>query len=288
MNDLFLKWPAQLLALNFYSKLLLIAGVLALTCAFRSFRNPLLQKAGALGVFATSYLVGFLLTGSRILGSILAASWLLLPWLDLLTRVRRFSLPVDWSLRHKSPPNSETFPALRELTDEVEGEGFEHLDDSGWENDEFEQFFRLFYKPDERLQAAICLVDQHDIAFYYVRVFCRGADGVLWNTWNYPFSYNFKLSPKWRVKTIRGDLSFLEILEQHRQFLARNGVSTGELAELDPDQAQDEIQKDVRAEITHNVAAGVLKRDASGAVRYSWRGLFFLWFQFLRDLVRLS
>jgi hypothetical protein len=44
----------------------------------------------------------------------------------------------------------------------------------------------------------------------------------------------------------------------------------------------------LRAQIAHNLAIGVLKMDAGGAVRYSWRGMMFIWLQFLRDLVRLS
>jgi hypothetical protein len=32
----------------------------------------------------------------------------------------------------------------------------------------------------------------------------------------------------------------------------------------------------------------VLVQSTEGEVRYSWRGLFYLWFQFLRDLVRFS
>jgi hypothetical protein len=32
----------------------------------------------------------------------------------------------------------------------------------------------------------------------------------------------------------------------------------------------------------------VLKRNDAGQVRYSWRGMFFIWCQFLRDLVRLG
>ena len=37
-----------------------------------------------------------------------------------------------------------------------------------------------------------------------------------------------------------------------------------------------------------HLAYGVLVQSTESEVRYSWRGLFYLWFQFLRDLVRLS
>ena len=35
------------------------------------------------------------------------------------------------------------------------------------------------------------------------------------------------------------------------------------------------------------VHSGVLKQTAAGDVKYSWRGMFYLWCQFLVDLVRL-
>jgi hypothetical protein len=270
------------------SNFLLILGVFTLTLAFRSFRSPLLQKFGALGIFATSFLLGWLFTGWWQVGACLAASWLFLPWLDLLTRIRKLNLPLERQLRHKAPPNAHSFPALGELTEEVEGEAFEHVDDSGWDWDDYQQFFRLFYKADERMQAAICLVDQQDVAFYFLSVSSRAKDGIIWTTWNYPFSYSLKLAPQWRVKRLRGDRSFLQILESHRQFLLQNGVGMDQIEALDPAHIQEEIQKDLRAQIAHNLAKGVLTADSGGSVRYSWRGLFYLWFQFLRDLVRLG
>ncbi len=270
------------------SDFLLILGVLALTLALRSFRHPVLQKLGALGIFATSFLLGWLFTGSWLVGLCLSASWLLLPWLDLLTRIRKLTLPLDRNLRHKAPPNSHSFPALGELTEEVEGEAFEHVDDSGWDWDEYQQFFRLFYKGDERMQAAICLVDQQDVAFYYLSISSRAKDGIIWTTWNYPFSYSLQLAPQWRVRRLRGDLSFLQLLENHRHYLHQHGIGIDQLEELDPGTIQEEIQKDLRTQISHNVATGVLTKESGGGVRYSWRGVFYLWIQFMRDLVRLS
>jgi hypothetical protein len=208
--------------------------------------------------------------------------------LEILTRVRRLKLPLEKSLRHKTPPNSETFPALNEITEEIEGEQFEHTNDAGWDWEDYAQFFRIFYKASERTQTAICLIDQRDVAFFYLSISSRAKDGTIWTTWNYPFSYSLKLVPQWRVNRLRGDQTFLQIYESHRQFLNQNRVRLDDLEELDAEQIQEEIQKDLRAQITHNIAAGVLKQNAAGEIRYSWRGMIFIWFQFLRDLVRLS
>src|ERR1051325_10754958 len=115
------------------SDFLLILGVAVLSFSLRSFYHPVLRKLGALGVLATSFLVGWRLSGFWQIGVFCASSWLLLPWLEILTRVRKLTLPLEKNLRHKTPPNSEAFPALHEITEEIEGEQFEHVDDVGWD-----------------------------------------------------------------------------------------------------------------------------------------------------------
>lgn len=270
------------------ANLLLILGVAALSLSLRSYGHLLLQKLGAVGILATSFLIGWLLSGYWVVGLVCASSWLLLPWLELLTRVRRLTLPVEKNLRHKAPPRAEIFPALDDLTAEVEGEGFEHVEDAGWDWEGYQQFFRLSYKAADRTQAAICFIDQHDLAFYYLSISSRAKDGRIWTTWNYPFSYSLRLVPLWRVNRLRGDKTFFEIHASHKNFLSRNGVHLDDLEVLNPEKIQEEIQKDLRAQVAHNLASGVLTQDSAGAVRYSWRGLFFIWGQFLRDLMRLG
>lgn len=267
---------------------LFILGIAVLSMALRSYSSVLAQKLGAFGILVTSFLLGYLLTGNVAVGVVCAASWLLLPWLELLTRIRKLRLPLEKNLRHKSPPSRELFPVLPELTEEVEDERFDYVDDAGWDWDDYQQFFRLFYKPNEKTQAIICLVDQDNIAFYYLSLSSRAKDGKIWTTWNYPFSYSLKLAPQWKINRMRADQSFLEMCESHRDWLRRNDVGIETLEELDPDKIQAEMQKDLRAQIAHNLATGVLTQTAEGQIRYSWRGLFFIWFQFLRDLVRLS
>ena len=271
------------------SRLLVISGTVALSLSLRTVPSAVLRKIGALGILATSFLIGWLLSeGNVAVGIFCASSWLLLPWLEILTRVRKLTLPLEKNLRHKAPPRSEAFPALEEITGEVEGEGFEHVEDAGWDWQQYAQFFRLFYKPADRAQSAICLIDQHDVAFYYLSISSRAKDGTIWTTWNYPFSYSLKLVPQWRVNRLRGDQTFLQMYASHRHFLDMNRVRLADLAELDPETIQHDIQKDLRAQITHNIAAGILTQSATGEIRYSWRGMFFIWMQFLRDLVRLS
>lgn len=270
------------------SDLFLVLGVAVLSMALRSFAHPLLHKLGSFCVLGTSFLIGFLFTGYWQAGVICAGSWLLLPWLEILTRVRHLRLPTAKLLRHRSPPSHELFPALDHLTTELEEEGFEYVDDAGWDWDQQRQFFRLFYKADERLQAAVCLVDQEGLAFYYLSISSRGKGGTTWTTWNYPFSYSMKLAPALHLNRLRGDCGVLDLLASHRLFLRKAGASRDQLVASEPEEIQSEIQHDLEVQIAHNISAGLLLPSDEGTVRYSWRGLLFIWVQFLRDFVRLS
>lgn len=271
------------------SPILFILGLITLSMALRSFYNPVMQKLGALGIFAASYFGGYFLGGRSVtLGLMCASTWLLLPWLEILTRVRHLRIPREKQLSHQPPPPSGLFPDLEEITSEIEEEKFEHVEDTGWDWEDYRQFFRLFYKQEERAQAAICLVDQEDMAFYYMSVSSRAKDGTVWTTWNYPFGNSLKPVPQLKVNRAKAGDTFLQIYESHKAFLKEHGVEIAGLEELTGDRIQDEIQNDLQAQLAHNIAQGVLTEAGEGKIRYSWRGLFFIWVQFLRDLVRLS
>lgn len=269
-------------------EILIIAGVFVLSLALRTTRSMLMQKLAVIGFLATSFLIGWLSSDSIVLGILFASFWLVWPWYELITRVRKIAMPVDNSLRHKAPPHREFFPALDDLTSEIELEGFEHLEDLGREWDETRQFFRIFHKADERIQAAICLVEQEHFPFYYLRLISRADDGTIYTTWNYPFSLILKLSPEWRMNRESGEKSFLQLLDSHRAFLEKHGVQTTDLRNSEPEQLADQFQSEQRAQIAHNLTSGILQKSEDGAIRYTWRGLFYIWLQLLRDFVRFN
>jgi hypothetical protein len=267
--------------------LLLTLGVAVLSVGLRTFHNSYAQKAGALGILAATFLGFYFATDNWMWGLIAALAWLFLPWLEILTRIRALRLPKEKQLRPKSPPSSDTFPALSEITREIEDEGFVYVSDAGWDWEDYRQFFRLFYREEDRAQAAICLNEQRDFSFYYLRISSRTKDGAVWTTWNYPLSYGLKLSPAFRINRQRPDRSFWQLDQSHREFLRRNKVDPAEIEPLDEEQIQTDIEKDLRDQIAHNIHKGVLKQTAAGDVKYSWRGMIYLWCQFLVDLVRL-
>jgi len=267
--------------------LFLILGVAVLSVALRSFQNPFSQKAGAVGILVASFLLVYFLTNSYLWGAVAAASWFFLPWVEILTRIRTLRLPKEKQLRPKSAPSADTFPNLNEITQEIENEGFGHMTDAGWDWEDYRQFFRLFYKNEDRAQATICLNEQHDLSFYYLRISSRAKNGVIWTTWNYPLSYGLKLTPQFRINRQRPDQSFWQLYQSHREFLRRNSVEINAIDELDEERIEKEMENDLRDQIAHNIKRGVLKQTAAGDVKYSWRGMIYLWCQFLLDLVRL-
>src|SRR3954453_7703816 len=267
--------------------LLLTLGVAVLSVGLRTFHNSYAQKAGALGILAATFLAVFFATDHWIWGLVAALSWLFLPWLEILTRIRALRLPKEKQLRPKSPPNSEVFPTFNDITREITNEGFVHVNDAGWDWEDYRQFFCLFYKEEDRAQATICLNEQNDLSFYYPRISSRANDGTIWTTWNYPLSYGLKLTPQFRINRQRPDQSFWQLYQSHKEFLRQNQVETSVIDSMDEDRIELEVENDLRDQIAHNIKKGVLKPTPEGEVKYSWRGMVYLWCQFLLDLVRL-
>src|SRR3712207_8752675 len=50
---------------------------------------------------------------------------------------------------HDALPISEAFPTLNDITREIENENFAHVQDAGWDWEDYKQFFRLFYRSEE-------------------------------------------------------------------------------------------------------------------------------------------
>src|ERR1700741_3145199 len=267
--------------------LFLTLGVAALSVALRSYQTAFAQKAGAIGILVSTFLAVYFVSGNWIAGLAAALAWFFLPWLEILTRIRALRLPREKALRPKSPPSPDVFPTLDEISAEIHNEGFAHITDAGWDWEDYRQFFRLFYKEEDRAQATICLNEQHDLAFYYLRISSRAKSGTIWITWNYPLSYGLKLTPQYRINRQRPDQTFWQLYQSHRAFLRKHNVQIDAIEALDEERIEQEMERKLREQIAHNILKGVLKPTPEGDVKYSWRGMIFLWCQFLLDLVRL-
>lgn len=267
-------------------EVMIVAGVGVLSAALRSFQSPVFFRIGTLGFVLTSFLAGWLIGGNVWTGLAFASTWFLLPWLEILTRIRKLRLPLDRSIDSCAPPTRAAFPAFPELSEEMEAGGFDYVEDACWTHENTRQFYRLFRSRDRKTAGSICLVEQAEFSFYYIVLRSRTKDGRLLITWNYPFSYGLYQMPDTVLNRATGEKSIGDMLAMHREVLEKTaGV---DIFSLEEQSLRSDIQKDLRDQLNHNLACGILKKEGDSMIRYTVRGMFFLWFQFLRDFVRFS
>ncbi len=265
--------------------LLLLCGLVVLTAAFFTYDHPLARKAAFACVALTTFAAGYLPGRNLWAGLACLSVWLLLPWLEILLRVRKLRLPLENFLREMPPPSEEA-SSLEGMTREAEAAGFLHAIDLGWEMENYRQFLRVFCSAPLRAEATIIRVEQGPLNFEFWSVTSRAADGSVFRTWTSPVSPGLLEPPNLRVNRIPGAVGFREVLRLHEEFLERLQVAPENL--LDPVAAEIRagLEADLAAQIAYNLRCGVLRRLDGGFGCYAWRGMFYLWFQFLRDIFR--
>jgi len=272
----------------FMRELLFVIGLVVLAVALRCCRHAMARKLGALALLAASFFALYYLFDSLLAGAMGAAAWFLLPWVELLTRIRRLRLPLENRLQFRTAPSDSFFPNAAEAISAMEEDGFEHAADSGWEWAGMKQFFRIFWNPEERAIATVCLCEQDDVAFAFISVTSRDESGITFRTTNFPFSPTLKCGPDvvWNHVPCERNC-FHQILKDHHSFLRRRHVPSEHLQVPDPDEIEHDIEGEMRRQIDHNLDIGIIRLTGDGHFRYSGRGLVFLWFQFIKDMVRL-
>lgn len=266
---------------------LIILGLGAMAFALRSSRTWWLRKFGAITILAASFLLFYYLTGSVTIGALGIIAWAFLPWIELLTRIRRMRLPIENRLSKASAPDPEFFPNAPQAAAAMEDEGFEHITDCGWEWDGMHQFFRLYWNPEERSVAAVCLCEQSDVAFAFITITSHDSDGRIWRTTNFPFAPTLRCAPSVRWNHLPCSQNcFHQILGNHQAFLAKQKVPRDNLRVPDPDEIEQSIEGEMRKQIEYNLTTGIIHATDDGFFRYSARGLFFLWGQFVKDMLR--
>ncbi len=267
---------------------LIVIGLFVFAVALRTARRGVMRKLGALMFLVASFFLGWFVTGNVWVAAGVASLWFFLPWIELLTRIRRMRLPLNNRLRHRKAPDPSFFPNAVEAASAMEEAGFEHVSDCGWEWAGMQQFFRLFWHPEERAVAAVCLCEQSDVAFAFISVTSHDRQGNMWRTTNFPFSPTLKCPPEVRWHHVPCERNcFHQILEDHRGYLERSKVTMDQLWMPDPEGLEDGIEKEMRQQVEHNLAAGIIRLTGDGHFEYSKRGLVFLWGQFVKDMVRL-
>jgi len=266
---------------------LIVIGLLVLAVALRTARTVGLRKLGALTFLGASFCLFYFITESLLAGLMGVLLWLFLPWIELLTRIRRMRLPIENRLTHRALPNPSFFPNATEAAAAMEEAGFEHVSDCGWEWDGMHQFFRLFWHPEERAVAAVCLCEQSDVAFAFVSITSHDSDGHIWRTTNFPFAPTLRCPPDVRWNHVPcGRNCFHQMLRDHQSYLSRAKVSPERLRVPDPEEIEASIESEMRRQLDHNLHTGIIRLTGDGHFQYSKRGLFFLWGQFIKDMVR--
>lgn len=268
--------------------LLIIAGLVVFGYACRTFENRYIAKLGWISMLAATYVGGYWLSGSHAGGAASLSLWFVLPWIDIMSRVRHLRFPLKNEIAHRFPPSRDVFPELGDLTTEIEEVDFVEAENAGWRWEEMDHYMRLFYNTKLRTQAAITLAQQEEFAVSYVSVTSRTPDGRAFISSNYPFSFTMKFGPEQALNRYIEAESFEDLLASHQEFLSSHGLKVEDLAEMDAQTLSDALEQDMQAQIKHNVRVGVLEPVGEEDVfRYSWRGCWFLWIQVVKDMLRV-
>ena len=269
-------------------QILYVAALAVFGIGCRTFENRLIAKLGSVALLGTLYLSGYYLTdGQHVGGMLFIGAWLLLPWMEILFRVRRLRFPMKNTVTHRFPPSREIFPDLNELTREAEGAGFTQVGDTGWMWNETEHFMRLFYHEESCAQASVALARQDGLGFSYVSITSRAKAGTVYTTTNYPFPSVMKQVPRHVVNRQEDAESFEDLMQSHQELLKELNVGLEDLAQQDTELLHAYIQRDLNLQVDHNLTEGLIVKSGEAEFRYSWRGCFYLYWQVLKDMVRV-
>ena len=267
---------------------LIVLSTLIVGFALRSCRTIFLRKLGALTFLLSSALVCYFVCGcwwAGVLGLIL---WFFIPWIDLLSRVRHLRLPKDNRLNFKTPPKEDYFPNAARMIEEIEEANFAHVADRGWSWAGMQQYYRIFWHPEARAMASVCLCEHDNVAFAFATICCRAADGQNVHTTNYPFSPMLKHAPESSWLHLPCEKNrFPMVFHDHEIHLEKLKLTENDLKIPDPDEIIEAIEAEMRRQIEFNVEQGVITSADEKTFRYSRRGLFFLWKQSVKDMIRL-
>ena len=83
---------------TFLQQIFYVAAAVVFAIACRSFENRFIQKLGWLSLLAASYLSGYFLTGTHVGGGIFIGAWFMMPWLEIIFRVRKLRFRINLRL----------------------------------------------------------------------------------------------------------------------------------------------------------------------------------------------
>ncbi len=265
----------------------IVLGLLFIAVALRTSRRFWLRKMGALILLAASALFFYFVTGSIVCSLLGILVWVLLPWVELLTRVRGLRFPLDHRLHGQRVPNHAFFPNAALTLETMERENFRHQIDCSLSWLGTVQHHRLFVQEDARAVATLCLCEKSDVVFAFVVIASIAENGHIYRTTNFPFAPQLKNPPTLHWNHLPcTKLCFRQIWQHHREFLQRHGVSQS-LVVQDREHLDALIETQMEAVVEYNMEQGIIDLCQDGHFAYTFRGMIFLWGQFIKDMIRL-
>ena len=267
--------------------LLYLAALVVFALGCRTFESRWIQKAGWVALLVASYLLGWWLTGSHVAGSMSVLIWFLLPGFEIATKVRSLRFPLRQQVKGRFAPSNEVFPQLNELTDELEACGYEVIEDAGWTSQDIDHFVRLFYHAERRIQAAISLSFQGEMGVSYVSLTTRFEDGSIFSTTSFPHPPTMEFTSDHVVNRLTEVESVAALDQKHRELLKQKGLRIEKTLELDTEQMTKLMEEEMGQQVDHNLKRGLIEKASETEFRYSWRGCLFLWFQMVKEMIRI-
>ncbi len=231
----------------------------------------------------------YFLTGKIGWSIFVLLGWILIPLAEILILLRKLRVPHDRQLRDALPPTAE-FPTLREITREYEELGFQKVDDCDLAPHFHETYYRLFHHPQFHAYGVIGLISQGEMGFSFHCFFSEEPSGKLWLTWDYPLTYGLKIPPLIAIYRTSETDSIAELWQDHQSFLKINEVDESSLLKTSTvAEIRERLSRLFKIQLDFNVQEGILFPEISedlNHLRYSWRGIWFVTRQMIRDLVR--
>ncbi|MBK1791301.1 hypothetical protein [Persicirhabdus sediminis] len=268
---------------------LIIIAVIILAVALRSSRTCTVRKLGAITFLIATGLAGYYISENIWIGMVSPLLWFMLPWVELLTRIRSLRMPLENKLKPKMSPDISLYPEAHQAIKVLEDAGFEHVRACGWDWGDMKQVFELYWNPEERTVAQVCLCEQSHVTFSYLSMSSKDVTKGIWRTTNYPFSQTLKPTSNAHWNQVSCSITCPDaVLESHHGYLIKQGLIIDDLLFPDPDIIELEIETEMRSQIDHNLQAGIIELTGDGYFKYTFKGLLYLWYQFVRDMIRLS
>lgn len=270
-------------------ELLICGGIILAGYALMQWPSGTLRKAGVLFFCAASGLGVFFLSGQWWMGLVVILGWILFPISELIYVLRKLRVPRTRVLESISHSPAQ-FEDLSLFTHDLAQLGFRQVDDCEWASPMHTQFYRLFVHESEPYHAGVSYIYNDQFGFHFISFTSQDKQGRIWVTWDYPLTYGLKMPPEVALYRALDCDSPEEMLEQHKEFLAINGVEAAlTVTPASAEAARARLDQTLHKQLEYNITQGILSPEpiSKENFRYSWRGTLYVTSQVLRDLVRL-